>query len=156
MSKAVFPGTFDPPTVGHLDIVTRAAAAFDELIVATGVNQSKNRLFEPQERIEMLTELVAPFPNVRIGTFDGLLVDYCRAEGAGVIVKGLRSAADYDYELQMAQLNRRMTGVDTMFLPTAPENAFISSSWVKEIARLGGDVSTFVTPSVHSRLLDKL
>lgn len=156
MSKAVFPGTFDPPTVGHLDIVTRAAAAFDELIVATGVNQSKNRLFEPQERIEMLTELVAPFPNVRIGTFDGLLVDYCRAEGAGVIVKGLRSAADYDYELQMAQLNRRMTGVDTVFLPTAPENAFISSSWVKEIARLGGDVSTFVTPAVHSRLLDKL
>jgi len=155
MSRAVFPGTFDPPTVGHLDIVTRAAAAFDELIVATGLNQSKNRLFEPQERMEMLTELVEPFPNVRVGTFDGLLVDYCRSEGAGVIVKGLRSAADYDYELQMAQLNRRMTGVDTLFLPTAPENAFISSSWVKEIARLGGDVSTFVTPSVHSRLLTK-
>ena len=156
MSKAVFPGTFDPPTVGHLDIVTRAAAAFDELIVATGVNQSKNRLFGPQERIEMLTELVAPFPNVRVGGFEGLLVDYCRAEGAGVIVKGLRSAADYDYELQMAQLNRRMTGVDTFFLPTAPENAFISSSWVKEIARLGGDVSTFVTTAVHARLLDTL
>jgi pantetheine-phosphate adenylyltransferase len=155
MSRAVFPGTFDPPTVGHLDIVTRAAAAFDELIVATGLNQSKNRLFEPQERMEMLTELVEPFANVRVGTFDGLLVDYCRSEGAGVIVKGLRSAADYDYELQMAQLNRRMTGVDTLFLPTAPENAFISSSWVKEIARLGGDVSTFVTPSVHSRLLAK-
>ncbi|MGW6197807.1 pantetheine-phosphate adenylyltransferase [Kribbella sp. NPDC055110] len=156
MVRAVFPGTFDPPTVGHLDIVTRAAAAFDDLIVATGVNQSKNRLFGPEERIEMLTELVEPFPNVRIGTFEGLLVDYCRAEGAGVIVKGLRSAADYDYELQMAQLNRRMTGVDTVFLPTAPENAFISSSWVKEIARLGGDVSTFVTPSVHARLLNKL
>ncbi|MFF0342082.1 pantetheine-phosphate adenylyltransferase [Kribbella sp. NPDC004875] len=156
MSKAVFPGTFDPPTVGHLDIVTRAAAAFDEVIVAAGVNQSKNRLFGPQERLEMLTELVAPFPNVRVGSFDGLVVDYCRAEGAGVIVKGLRSAADYDYELQMAQLNRRLTGVDTVFLPTAPEHAFISSSWVKEIARLGGDVSTFVTPPVHSRLLDKL
>ncbi|TDO54121.1 phosphopantetheine adenylyltransferase [Kribbella sp. VKM Ac-2571] len=156
MSRAVFPGTFDPPTVGHLDIVTRAAAAFDELIVATGVNQSKNRLFGPQERIEMLTELVEPFPNVRIGSFEGLLVDYCRAEGAGVIVKGLRSAADYDYELQMAQLNRRMTGVDTVFLPTAPEHAFISSSWVKEIARLGGDVSTFVTPAVHARLLNTL
>jgi pantetheine-phosphate adenylyltransferase len=156
MIKAVFPGTFDPPTVGHLDIVTRAAAAFDELIVATGVNQSKNRLFGPQERIEMLTELVEPFPNVRIGTFEGLVVDYCRAEGAGVIVKGLRSAADYDYELQMAQLNRRMTGVDTIFLPTAPEHAFISSSWVKEIARLGGDVSTFVTPAVHARLLSTL
>jgi pantetheine-phosphate adenylyltransferase len=156
MAKAVFPGTFDPPTVGHLDIVTRAAAAFDELIVATGVNQSKNRLFAPQERIEMLTELVEPFPNVRVGSFEGLLVDYCRAEGAGVIVKGLRSAADYDYELQMAQLNRRMTGVDTFFLPTAPEHAFISSSWVKEIARLGGDVSTFVTPAVHARLRNTL
>ena len=156
MAKAVFPGTFDPPTVGHLDIVTRAAAAFDELIIATGVNQSKNRLFGPQERIEMLTELIAPFPNVRVGTFDGLLVDYCRAEGAGVIVKGLRSAADYDYELQMAQLNRAMTGVDTVFLPTRAENAFISSSWVKEIARLGGDVSTFVTPAVHARLLNTL
>lgn len=156
MVKAVFPGTFDPPTVGHLDIVTRAAAAFDELIVATGVNQSKNRLFGPQERIEMLTELVAPFPNVRVGSFEGLVVDYCRAEGAGVIVKGLRSAADYDYELQMAQLNRRMTGVDTLFFPTAPEHGFISSSWVKEIARLGGDVSTFVTPAVHARLLNTL
>ncbi|WP_410793784.1 pantetheine-phosphate adenylyltransferase [Kribbella sp. C-35] len=156
MVKAVFPGTFDPPTVGHLDIITRAAAAFDELIVAAGVNQSKNRLFGPQERIEMLTELVEPFPNVRIGSFEGLVVDYCRAEGAGVIVKGLRSAADYDYELQMAQLNRRMTGVDTVFLPTAPEHGFISSSWVKEIARLGGDVGTFVTPAVHTRLLNTL
>jgi pantetheine-phosphate adenylyltransferase len=156
MSRAVFPGTFDPPTVGHLDIVTRAAAAFDEVIVATGVNQSKNRLFSPEERVEMLTELAAPFGNVRIGTFEGLLVDYCRAEDAGVIVKGLRSAADYDYELQMAQLNRAMTGVDTVFLPTRAENAFISSSWVKEIARLGGDVTSFVTPSVHSRLLKKL
>ncbi|TCC34330.1 pantetheine-phosphate adenylyltransferase [Kribbella speibonae] len=156
MVKAVFPGTFDPPTVGHLDVITRAAAAFDELIVATGVNQSKNRLFGPQERIEMLTELVEPFPNVRVGSFEGLVVDYCRAEGAAVMVKGLRSAADYDYELQMAQLNRRMTGVDTFFLPTAPEHAFISSSWVKEIARLGGDVSTFVTPAVHARLLNTL
>ncbi|HWD81823.1 MAG TPA: adenylyltransferase/cytidyltransferase family protein, partial [Kribbella sp.] len=89
MAKAVFPGTFDPPTVGHLDIVTRAATAFDELIVAAGVNQSKNRLFGPQERIDMLTELVEPFPNVRVGSFDGLVVDYCKAEGAGVIVKGL-------------------------------------------------------------------
>ena len=156
MSRAVFPGTFDPPTVGHLDIITRAAAAFDEVIVAAGVNQSKNRLFGDDERVEMLTELAAPFANVRIGTFEGLLVDYCRSEQAGVIVKGLRSAADYDYELQMAQLNHSMTGVDTVFLPTAPENAFISSSWVKEIARLGGDVASFVTPAVHSRLLAKL
>jgi pantetheine-phosphate adenylyltransferase len=156
MSKAVFPGTFDPPTNGHLDIIARASLAFDEVIVAAGVNQSKQRMFDVAERIEMLTEIAAPYPNVRIGTFEGLLVDYCRAEGAGVIVKGLRSAADYDYELQMAQLNHAMTGVDTMFLPTRSENAFISSSWVKEIARLGGDVVSFVPPSVHARLLKRL
>jgi len=156
MSTAVFPGTFDPPTNGHLDIIDRAAAAFGEVIVAAGVNQSKSRLFDPDERVAMLTELSAPYANVRVGTFEGLLVDFCRAEGAGVIVKGLRSAADYDYELQMAHLNQAMTGVDTMFLPTRPENAFISSSWVKEIARLGGDVASFVPPSVHSRLLHKL
>lgn len=155
MSKAVFPGTFDPPTNGHLDIIGRAAAAFDEVIVAAGVNQSKQRLFTVEERVEMLTEISAPFGNVRIGTFEGLLVDYCRAEGAGVIVKGLRSGGDYDYELQMAQMNRKMSGVDTLFLPTAPENAYISSSLVKEIARLGGEVAAFVPTSVHARLLKK-
>jgi pantetheine-phosphate adenylyltransferase len=156
MAKAVFPGTFDPPTNGHLDIIARASAAFDELIVAAGVNRSKQRLFDDDERIAMLTEIAAPYGNVRIDTFEGLLVEYCRAEGAGVIVKGLRSAADYDYELQMAQLNKAMTGVDTMFLPTSADSAFISSSWVKEIARLGGDVAGFLPPSVHARLLKKL
>ncbi len=155
MAKAVFPGTFDPPTIGHLDVVTRAAGAFEELIVAAGVNQSKKRLFSDAERVEMLTELAEPFLNVRIATFDGLLVDFCTEQGASVIVKGLRTAADYDYELQMAHLNRRMTGVDTVFLPSAPEHGFISSSWVKEIAKLAGDVSSFVTPSVHARLLAK-
>jgi pantetheine-phosphate adenylyltransferase len=156
MAKAVFPGTFDPPTNGHLDIIARAAAVFDEVVVATGVNPSKSRLFGPQERLEMLRELVEPFGNVTVGGFDGLLVEYCRAEGAGVIVKGLRSGGDYDYELQMAQLNRTMSGVDTLFLPTAPENAYISSSLVKEIAKLGGDVAAFLPPGVHSRLLSKL
>jgi pantetheine-phosphate adenylyltransferase len=156
MSRAVFPGTFDPPTNGHLDVIARAAAAFDEVIVAAGVNQSKQRLFSVEERVEMLTEIAAPFGNVRIGTFEGLLVDYCRAEGAAAIVKGLRSGGDYDYELQMAQMNRKMSGVDTFFLPTAPENGYISSSLVKEIARLGGEVSGFLPPSVHARLLEKL
>ncbi|WP_405060532.1 pantetheine-phosphate adenylyltransferase [Kribbella sp. NBC_01505] len=155
MAKAVFPGSFDPPTIGHLDVIARAAGAFEELIVAAGVNQSKNRLFSDAERVEMLTELVEPFANVRIATFDGLLVDFCTEQGASVIVKGLRTAADYDYELQMAHLNRRMTGVDTVFLPSAPEHGFISSSWVKEIAKLGGEVSSFVTASVHARLLAK-
>ena len=156
MSRAVFPGTFDPPTNGHLDVIGRAAAAFDEVIVAAGVNQTKQRLFSVEERIEMLTELAAGFSNVRVGTFDGLLVDYCRAEGVGVIVKGLRSGADYDYELQMAQMNRKLSGVDTLFVPTAPENGYISSSLVKEIAKLGGEVGEFLPPTVHARLLAKL
>jgi pantetheine-phosphate adenylyltransferase len=156
MSRAVFPGTFDPPTNGHLDVIARASAAFDEVIVATGVNQSKRRLFSVEDRVAMLTEIAAPYGNVRVGTFDGLLVDYCRAESAGVIVKGLRSGADYDYELQMAQMNQRLSGVDTVFLPTAPENAFISSSLVKEIAKLGGPVADFLPPSVHAKLLAAL
>ena len=154
--RAVCPGTYDPPTNGHLDVIGRAAAMFDELVVATGVNQSKNRLFADDERVGLLRESLAGIANVTVGTFDGLLVDYCRAEGAGVIVKGLRSAADYDYELQMAQLNHAMTGVDTVFLPTRSENAFISSSWVKEIAKLGGEVASFVPPGVYARLLEKL
>jgi pantetheine-phosphate adenylyltransferase len=160
MTRAVFPGSFDPPTNGHLDIITRAAAAFDEVIVAAGVNQSKQRLFEVEERVEMLTELAdavsaSSGSTVRVGTFDGLLVDYCRSVGAETIVKGLRSG-DYDYELQMAQMNRKLTGVDTLFLLTAPENGYISSSLVKEIAKLGGEVSAFLPPAVHARLLAKL
>ncbi len=156
MSKAVFPGTFDPPTNGHLDVIARAATAFDEVVVATGVNASKQRLFSVEERIEMLTEIAKPFANVTVGTFDGLLVDYCRSIDAAVIVKGLRAGGDYDYELQMAQMNRKLSGVDTVFLPTAPDNAYISSSLVKEIARLGGPVDAFLPPAVHSRLLAKL
>lgn len=156
MSRAVFPGTFDPPTNGHLDVIARAAAAFDELVVATGVNEAKRHLFGVQERVELLTAVAEPFGNVRVATFDGLLVDFCRAQDAGVIVKGLRSGADFDYELRMAQMNRRLTGVDTVFLPTAPENSFVSSSLVKEVGRLGGDVSGFVPAAVQPRLLARL
>ncbi|TDO52741.1 phosphopantetheine adenylyltransferase [Kribbella sp. VKM Ac-2527] len=156
MSKAVFPGTFDPPTNGHLDVIARASVAFTEVVVAAGVNASKQRLFSVEERIEMLTEIAKPFGNVTVGTFDGLLVDYCRSIDAAVIVKGLRAGGDYDYELQMAQMNRKLTGVDTVFLPTAPDNAYVSSSLVKEIARLGGPVDAFLPPAVHSRLLAKL
>lgn len=156
MSRAVFPGTFDPPTNGHLDVLARAAAAFDEVIVGVGVNESKRRLFGVDDRVGMLTELAGSFANVRVGIFDGLVVDFCRAEGAAVIVKGLRSGSDFDYELRMAQMNRRLSGVDTLFLPTAPENSFIASSLVKEIARLGGDVSSLVPAAVHARLLTVL
>ena len=154
--RAVCPGTFDPPTNGHLDVIGRAATMFDELVVATGVNQSKNRLFSDDERVGLLRETLAGLDNVTVGTFDGLLVDYCRAEGIGVIVKGVRSAADYDYELQMALMNRRLTGVETVFLPAAPEFAHLSSSLVKEVARLGGDVSGFVPAVVHSPLTTRL
>ncbi|MGH3463347.1 MAG: pantetheine-phosphate adenylyltransferase [Kribbellaceae bacterium] len=156
MHRAVCPGTFDPPTNGHLDVIGRAAAMFDELVVATGVNEAKRRLFGDDERVELLRETVAGFGNVTVGTFDGLLVDYCRAERIGVIVKGVRTAGDYDYELQMALMNRRLTGVETIFLPAAPEHAHLSSSLVKEVARFGGDVSSFVPASVHRRLAEAL
>jgi pantetheine-phosphate adenylyltransferase len=156
LHRAVCPGTFDPPTNGHLDVIGRAAAMFDELVVATGVNESKRRLFGDDERVELLRETVAGFGNVAVGTFDGLLVDYCRAEEIGVIVKGVRTAGDYDYELQMALMNRRLTGVETIFLPAAPEHAHLSSSLVKEVARFGGDVSSFVPAPVHRRLTEAL
>ncbi|ADB33823.1 pantetheine-phosphate adenylyltransferase [Kribbella flavida DSM 17836] len=156
MSRAVFPGTFDPPTNGHLDVIARASAAFDEVIVAAGVNQAKQRLFGDDERVAMLTEIAQPFGNVTVATFEGLLVDYCRSVDAQVIVKGLRSGSDYDYELRMAQMNRRLSGVDTLFLPTAPDHGYVSSSLVKEIAKLGGPVDAFLPPAVHSRLLAKL
>lgn len=154
--RAVCPGTFDPPTNGHLDVIGRAAAMFDELVVATGVNQSKSRLFSDDERVGLLRETVAGFPNVSVGTFDGLLVDYCRSEQITVIVKGVRSAADYDYELQMALMNRRLSGVETVFLPAAPEFAHLSSSLVKEVARFGGDVRGFVPEVVHDPLIARL
>lgn len=156
MSRAVCPGTFDPLTNGHLDVIGRAATMFDEVIVAAGVNESKNRLFEDSERVEMLREVLASYDNVSVDTFDGLLVDFCRARGAVAIVKGVRSPGDYEYELQMARMNRRLTGVETVFLPAAPEHTHLSSSLVKEVARLGGDVSPFLPASVHRRLLVRL
>jgi pantetheine-phosphate adenylyltransferase len=154
--RAVYPGTFDPPTNGHLDVIGRAAAMFDELVVATGVNQAKQRMFGDDERVAMLREVVAEFGNVGVGTFDGLLVDYCSAERIDVIVKGIRSPADYDYELQMALMNRRLTGVETVFLPAASEHLHLSSSLVKEVARFGGDVTPFLPPQVHQHLAAKL
>ncbi|MGC4943190.1 pantetheine-phosphate adenylyltransferase [Kribbella sp. DT2] len=156
MSRAVFPGTFDPPTNGHLDVIARASAAFTEVIVGAGVNPSKQRMFDGDERVALLTEIAAPYPNVTVVPFEGLLVDFCRTVGAQVVVKGLRSGSDYDYELRMAQMNRRLTGLDTLFLPTAPEHGYVSSSLVKEIAKLGGPVDAFLPPSVHAQLIAKL
>lgn len=156
MRRAVCPGSFDPVTNGHLDIIGRAAGLFDEVVVATGVNVSKSRLFDPEERLEMLREAVAPWSNVTVAGFSGLIVDFCRDIGAGAIVKGLRGATDYEYELPMAQMNRHLTGVETVFLPGAVGNAFVSSSLIKEVATLGGDVSALVPAPVAARLAEKL
>jgi pantetheine-phosphate adenylyltransferase len=156
MRRAVCPGSFDPPTHGHLDVIGRAAALFDEVVVAVLVNKSKKSLFTVDERIEMLTEVVEPFPNVRIGSFHGLLVDYCRDNEIRAIVKGLRAVTDFDYELQMAQMNQRLSGVDTLFMSTSPEYSFVSSSLVKEVATYGGDVAHLLPETVHRRLLERI
>ena len=152
---AVCPGSFDPVTNGHLDIIGRAADLYDEVVVAVLINQSKSSLFTVDERIEMLNEVTAKWPNVRIDSFRGLLVDYCREHKIPVIVKGLRAISDFDYELQMAQMNRGLADVDTLFMPTNPEYSFLASSLVKEIATWGGDVSALVPAVVLDRLLDR-
>ncbi len=156
MRRAVCPGSFDPPTNGHLDIVGRASALFDEVVVAVGINKSKNRMFTVEERISMLEEIVKPFGNVRVASFSGLLVDYCRTHDIRAIVKGLRAVTDFDYELQMAQMNKQLSGVDTLFMSTNPEWSFVASSLVKEIATFGGDVAHLLPESVHHRLLERI
>lgn len=152
MTKALIPGSFDPVTFGHLDVVERTARLFDDVVVAPVVNPNKATLFDLEERQEMLTEVTGHLANVKVDAFDGLLVDFALACGAQVIVKGLRAVSDFDSELQMAQLNERLSGLATVFLPTAPEHSFLSSSLVREVARFGGDVSSMVPPSVAHRL----
>jgi pantetheine-phosphate adenylyltransferase len=153
--RAMCPGSFDPVTNGHLDIIGRSAQLYDELVVAVFVNQSKSSLFSVEERREMLAEVTAAYGNVRIDSFQGLVVDYCRRNGIPVIVKGLRAVSDFDYELQMAQMNRGLAGIDTLFMPTNPEYSFLASSLVKEIAKWGGDVSSLVPPNVLKRLTER-
>ena len=156
MRRAVCPGSFDPPTNGHVDIIGRAASLFDEIVVAVLVNKSKKGLFTVDERIAMLGEVVAPYPNVKVDSFDGLLVDYCRAHDVRAIVKGLRAVTDFDYELQMAQMNQQLSGVDTLFMSTSPEWSFVASSLVKEVATFGGDVAHLLPPTVHRRLVERI
>ncbi len=156
MTRAVCPGTFDPVTNGHLDIFRRASALFDELVIATGTNQSKSRLFGPEERLEMLQQACADLPNVTVMGFTGLIVDFCKEIGAQAIVKGLRGGNDYEYELPMAQMNAHLTGVETVFVPTTASLGYVSSSLVKEVASLGGDVSALVPPPVLERLTARL
>ena len=155
MTRAVCPGSFDPVTHGHLDVIGRTARIVDDVVVAVGKNISKNSLFNPAERVEMLTEECVQWSNVKVTLFDGLLVDFCAAHGVDVISKGLR-AADLSYELQMAQMNRQLTGVDTMFLPTAPQWAFVSSSLVREVATLGGDVTAFLPAKIAARTMARV
>ena len=156
MRRAVCPGSFDPVTFGHLDIIGRTAPLFDEVVVAVLVNKSKKGLFSVEERMDMLAEQATPYPNVRVDSFHGLLVDYCRTHGIRAIVKGIRAVSDFDYELQMAQMNHRLTGVDTLFMPTSPEFSFIASSLVKEVATYGGDVAHLLPEPVHARLLERI
>jgi len=153
--RAVCPGSFDPVTHGHLDVIGRAARLFDEVVVAVGVNPSKNRLFTADERLAMLRRACADWDNVRVAGFTGLLTDFCAAEGVHAIVKGLRAVSDFDYELQMAQMNASLTDVETVFMPTSPEWSFLASSLVKEVARFGGDVAGLVPGFVHDALTSR-
>jgi pantetheine-phosphate adenylyltransferase len=139
-------------TNGHVDVITRAAALYDELVVAVLVNPGKAGLFSVEERMALLRDAVADVPNVTVDSFQGLLVDYCRAKDIPVIVKGLRAVSDFEYELQMAQMNRELAGVETLFVPTAPQVGHLSSSLVKQIATFGGDVSGLVPKVVQERL----
>ncbi len=156
MRRAVCPGSFDPVTNGHIDIVQRASALFDEVVVAVGVNKSKNRLFTAEERIDMLREACAGFDNVTVDGFSGLLTDFCAQNGIHAIVKGLRAVSDFDYELQMAQMNASLTDIETVFVPTSPEWSFLASSLVKEVATYGGDVSGLVPDFVRDALVERL
>ncbi len=155
MRRAVCPGSYDPVTNGHLDIVERAAGLYDEVVIAVLINKTKSGLFTVDERIELLREVVAPLPNVRVDSWHGLLVDYCRNNDIRVIVKGLRAVSDFDYELQMAQMNHQLSSVETLFMPTSPLWSFLSSSLVKDVAANGGDVSHLVPGSVHQQLSRK-
>ena len=156
MRRAACPGSFDPVTLGHLDIVRRATTLFDEVVVAVGVNKSKSRLFSPEERIAMLEEACAGFPNVRVASFDGLLTDDCKAEEVVASDKGLPAVSDFDYELQMAQMNSSLADIETVFVPTSPEWSFLASRLVKEVATFGGDVSSLVPPEVLEKLTARL
>ena len=156
VQRVVCPGSFDPVTNGHLDIIGRAAGLYDEVIVAVLINVTKKSLFTVDERVEMLREITARYGNVKIDRFHGLLVDFCATNGVSAVIKGLRAVSDFEYEMQMAQMNYRMAKVETLFMTTNPLYSFLSSSLVKEIAKYGGDVSGLVPDTVLSRLRERL
>lgn len=156
MSISIYPGSFDPVTLGHIDIIKRAAKMTDVLIVGVLKNSAKRGLFTIEEREDMLRQVTKDIPNIEIKSFDGLLVDFAKENNANTIVRGLRAITDFDYELQMAQTNRALyEGADTIFIPTSIEYSFLSSTTVREIASLGGDISKFVVPYVEEKLKEK-
>ncbi len=156
MKKAIYPGSFDPVTKGHLDVIERSSRLVDELVVGVLNNSAKNALFSVPERVNMLKELMIDFPNVTVDAFDGLLVDYAKRIGAVIIVRGLRAVTDFEYELQIAQTNHEIdTDIETIFLTTRLEYAYLSSTIVKEVASYGGDISHFVPHQMIARIYAK-
>ena len=157
MRTAIYPGSFDPVTYGHLDIIKRSAAIFDKLIVAVSVNSQKKPMFTLEERVEFLKEEVKAYDNVEVHLLDGLLVEYAKNVGASVIIKGLRAVSDFEYEFQMAQINKKMCPeVETLFMMTGQEYSYLSSSIVKEVARLGGNIDTLVSERVAKAVIEKV
>ena len=156
MRRVVCPGSFDPVTNGHLDIISRASRLYDEVVVAVLINITKKSLFTVEERMEMLREVTTQYGNVQVDSFHGLLVDFCEAKGISAVVKGLRAVSDFDYELQMAQMNYSMAKVETMFMTTNPLYSFLSSSLIREVAKYGGDVSGLVPEQVIGQLRARL
>lgn len=152
MSAAVCPGSFDPVTNGHVDVIERAAAHFDHLIVACLRNVGKHPLFHLEQRLKLLESATTHLENVEVASFDGLLVDFCRRRDVGIVVRGLRAVSDFESELEMAQMNHRLADVETFFVATSPLYSFLSSTLVKEVARFGGDVTPFVPPEVNASL----
>ncbi len=156
MKKAIYPGSFDPVTLGHLDIIKRAAAIFDEITVSVLNNQGKSPLFSVEERVKILKEVTKDMPNVKVDSFNGLLVEHAKKSGADVVIRGLRAITDFEYELQLSQTNRKLCDqVDTVFLTTSLDYAYLSSSTVKEVASYGGDISKFVPPYVAEMVYRK-
>jgi pantetheine-phosphate adenylyltransferase len=156
VARVVCPGSFDPVTNGHLDIISRAAVLHDEVVVAVLINITKKSLFTVDERVDMLSEITKGYGNVRVDRFHGLLVDFCTANGITAVVRGLRAVSDFEYEMQMAQMNYRLAKVETLFMTTNPQFSFLSSSLIKEIAKYGGDVSGLVPEPVLGRLQARL
>lgn len=154
--RAVCPGSFDPVTNGHLDIIGRASKLYDEVVVAVLINKTKSSLFSVEERVQLLKECTSDYGNVRVDSFHGLIVDFCRENDIQVIAKGLRAVSDFDYELKMAQMNNGLSQVETLFMPTSPLYSFLSSSLVKEVATFGGDVTGLVPDLVLEKLREKL